>query len=96
MAQAYMGSSWRIGAAEGQVGEMVSDGPFACSRNPVFVGQIALFAGLALVIMTIPQMALAIIVIVAAFLQVRIEERVLERDMGASYSNYKRTVRRWL
>lgn len=39
MAQAYMGLSWRIGAATDQLGPLVKGGPFAWSRNPVFVGQ---------------------------------------------------------
>lgn len=95
-AQNHMGNSWRIGAAEGQLGEIVSDGPFAYSRNPVFVGQIALFAGLAAVYPTLPQIAIAVSVIVAATLQVRTEERVLERDLGAAYAAYRRRVRRWL
>ncbi|MGL6181946.1 MAG: hypothetical protein ACRC2G_07225, partial [Aestuariivirga sp.] len=36
--QMHMGASWRIGAAERETGALVDDGPFAVSRNPVFVG----------------------------------------------------------
>ncbi|WP_164856552.1 methyltransferase family protein [Sinorhizobium meliloti] len=94
-AQNYMGQSWRIGAAEGQLGAIVDSGPFSYSRNPVFVGQVVLFAGLALVFPTLAQVFIAIAVLVAAILQVRIEERVLERDLGAPYLEYRRRVRRW-
>lgn len=38
LSQRYMGASWRIGAAEGELGPIVDSGPFAISRNPVFVG----------------------------------------------------------
>ncbi|WP_265519697.1 hypothetical protein [Nitratireductor luteus] len=43
--QAYMGQSWRIGAASGEPGRIVRIGRFAFSRNPVFVGQVMLFIG---------------------------------------------------
>lgn len=95
-AQRHMGNSWRIGAAEGHIGRIVDTGPFSFSRNPVFVGQMILFAGLWLVFPTPVQMAVTLALIVAAVLQVRIEERVLARELGQPYSDYRRRVRRWL
>ena len=95
-AQIHMGRSWRIGAAEGHLGAIVDTGPFAWSRNPVFVGQIALFTGLVLVFPTLPQLCAALALIVAVAIQVRVEERVLARDLGEPYLTYKRRVRRWL
>ncbi|WP_284777867.1 isoprenylcysteine carboxylmethyltransferase family protein [Agrobacterium sp. lyk4-40-TYG-31] len=94
--QWYMGNSWRIGAAEGRLGSIVSEGPFAYSRNPVFVGQITLFAGLVLAHATGLQLAILICVVVAAWMQVRIEERVLDHDLGKPYFDYRQRVRRWL
>lgn len=94
--QNYMGRSWRIGAASGQLGNIVRTGPFAHSRNPVFVGQVTLFAGIAIVLPSIFQLVLTLSLILAVHLQVRIEERVLEHDLGADYQTYRRDVRRWL
>jgi len=91
-AQWHMGNSWRIGAADGMQGSIVSDGPFAYSRNPVFVGQIALFSGLGMTHPTILQTAVLFLVIFAAIFQVRIDER----DLGLPYADYRRQVRRWL
>lgn len=95
-AQNYMGNSWRIGAAEGQLGSIVSGGPFAYSRNPVFVGQIALFAGLAIIFPSPLQLFVSFAVVTAAIWQVQIEERVLSRDLGERYRIYQTSVRRWL
>lgn len=95
-AQHYMGASWRIGSAAGHSGAIVDSGPFRLSRNPVFVGQVALFAGLLLVRPDAVQLALTVAVVVAVWLQVRIEEKVLERDLGAPYRAYRLRVRRWL
>ncbi len=44
-AQMSMGSSWRVGVAEGATGNLVSDGLYRLSRNPTFVGQFMLLAG---------------------------------------------------
>lgn len=95
-AQHHMGVSWRIGSVEGQSGAIVDTGPFGLSRNPVFVGQVALFAGFVVVRPDIVQLALAAAVVLAVWLQVRIEERVLLRDLGEPYRAYALRVRRWL
>lgn len=94
--QMHMGASWRIGAAERETGALVDDGPFAISRNPVFVGQMLLFAGLFLVFPSIVQGALTAALMVAVVLQVRIEERVLAATLGAPYADYSRRVGRWI
>lgn len=95
LAQRHMGTSWRIGAAEGEVGAIVDSGPFAISRNPVFVGQAVLFIGLFIVLPGIVQAALTAALLLAIVLQVRIEERVLQAELGTAYLAYRRRVRRW-
>ena len=94
--QMHMGASWRIGAAERETGALVDDGPFAISRNPVFVGQMLLFAGLFLVFPSMVQGALTAALMIAVVLQVQIEERVLAATLGAPYADYSRRVGRWL
>jgi len=100
--QMHMGASWRIGAAEGETGAIVDTGPFALSRNPVFVGQIILFVGLLLVFPDLFQAALTLALVVAIRLQVKIEERVLTATLGVltatlgePYLAYSRRVGRW-
>jgi protein-S-isoprenylcysteine O-methyltransferase Ste14 len=95
ISQRYMGASWRIGAAEGEQGPIVDSGPFAISRNPVFVGQAVLFAGLFIVLPNLVQAAFTLALLVAIALQVRIEERVLAASLGEPYREYQRKVRRW-
>ncbi|AQZ54269.1 methyltransferase family protein [Martelella mediterranea] len=94
--QVYMGRSWRIGAASGELGRIVRTGPFAISRNPVFVGQMVLFFGLFLALPSLATLALTLVLIVAVHLQVRIEERVLDLELGVEYRNYRRDVHRWI
>jgi protein-S-isoprenylcysteine O-methyltransferase Ste14 len=94
--QMHMGASWRIGAADGEVGAIVDSGPFALSRNPVFVGQFLLFCGLFLVFPDPIQALLTVGLMIAIVLQVRIEERVLTTTLGDPYIAYSLRVSRWL
>jgi protein-S-isoprenylcysteine O-methyltransferase Ste14 len=96
VAQYHMGAAWRIGAAADEPGTLVETGPFALSRNPVFVGQAILFAGLFLAFPDLIQFAISAAVIAAAWLQVGIEERVLEGTFGAAYRDYAARVPRWI
>ena len=96
LSQRHMGTSWRIGAAEGEQGAIVDSGPFAISRNPVFVGQALLFIGLFIVLPSLVQAALTLALLLAIRLQVGVEERVLAASLGQPYLAYKARVRRWL
>lgn len=96
LSQRHMGASWRIGAAEGEIGKIIDDGPFAISRNPVFVGQALLFVGLFFVFPSVVSLALTVALLAAIYLQVQIEERVLAATLGQPYLDYMRRVRRWV
>ncbi|MBN9453978.1 MAG: hypothetical protein J0I42_18730 [Bosea sp.] len=95
-AQVHMERSWCIGAAEAERGAIIDAGRFALSRNPVFVGQTLFFIGLFLVRLCVIELALVFAVLIAIALQVRIEEGVLRRDLGASYAACQRRVKRWI
>ncbi|MBK9080310.1 MAG: isoprenylcysteine carboxylmethyltransferase family protein [Hyphomicrobium sp.] len=96
VSQLHMGASWRIGAIKGELGQIIDTGPFAVSRNPVFVGQALLFLGLFLVFPGIIQAFLTVVVLLAIRLQVAIEEPALLANFGEPYRIYKSQVRRWI
>ncbi len=76
---------------------MIEEGPYRLSRNPLYVGLLALYLGLALLaptwwgLMLFP--AAVLLVLWGAILP---EERFLHERFGASYDDYRRRVRRWL
>jgi protein-S-isoprenylcysteine O-methyltransferase Ste14 len=96
VSQHHMGSAWRIGAAAGEQGALAQTGPFAISRNPVFLGQAILFVGLFLAFPDIVMLIIAAAVVVAAAVQVRLEERVLGASFGREYEDYAARVPRWI
>lgn len=77
--------------------EIVSRGAYGLSRNPMYLGMALLQASFGLgrengwVLLLLPP-AMAVIYWTA----IRHEEAYLERKFGASYLDYKRSVRRWL
>ena len=76
---------------------MIEEGPYRLSRNPLYVGLLALYLGLALLAPTfwglVLSPAAALLVVWGA---IKPEERFLHEQFGAPYDDYTRRVRRWL
>ena len=76
---------------------LIESGPFAWSRNPLYVGLLVLSAGLALLAGSM--WALLALPLEWALLRwgaVLPEERYLTRTFGPAYAGYSSRVRRWL
>jgi protein-S-isoprenylcysteine O-methyltransferase Ste14 len=76
---------------------IVRAGPFRFSRNPAYLAMLLILAGIALWMNSVAVLAM----LVPLFVIIRLgvvarEERYLERKFGADYTDYKRSVRRWL
>jgi protein-S-isoprenylcysteine O-methyltransferase Ste14 len=88
----------RTGLLPGQPTEaLIEEGPFRFSRNPLYVGLLALYLGLALLAPTF--WGLVLCPAAAALLlwgAIRPEERFLHQRFGVPYDDYTRRVRRWL
>lgn len=96
-AQVAMGESWRIGVDERSVTELVTDGPFALVRNPIFAAMLPASAGLALMVPSVVALAGFAALVVALELQVRVvEEPYLLRAHGSDYAGYAARVGRFV
>lgn len=96
-AQIAMGESWRIGVDETAATDLVTTGPFALVRNPIFTAMLPASAGLALMVPSVLAMAGLAALLVALELQVRmVEEPYLLRVHGERYARYARRVGRFL
>lgn len=94
-AQVRMGLAWRIGLDAEQTG-LVTTGLFAWSRNPTFLGMMAVVLGAFLTAPTAVTAALLAAAWIAFSVQIRMEEEHLLRMHGADYGRYRSTVPRWL
>lgn len=70
--------------------------PLPLAREPTFLGQGALLAGVALVLLSILTLLAVPLFAVAARLEVRSEEQALAASLGEPYRAYLARVPRWL
>lgn len=76
---------------------LVTTGPFAYSRNPLYVSMTVLSAGVAVAARSAWALVLLVLVLVVVrWGVIAREERYLERKFGDEYRRYKTRVRRWL
>ena len=95
--QLEMGASWRIGVDETEHTDLVTTGPFAMVRNPIFSAIAATGAGLALVVPNAVSLLGVVLLMVTLELQVRVvEEPFLRKLHGAEYETYAARVGRFL
>jgi len=96
-AQLAMGESWRIGVDPSERTELVTSGPFAWVRNPIFSAMIPTGLGLALMVPNLPAIAGFVALVLALELQVRlVEEPYLLAQHGETYREYARRTGRFV
>ena len=88
-AQFAMGASWRIGVDPDEVTDLVTAGPFARVRNPIFSAMVVAVLGFFLLVPNFVAAAAVVALIVGLEAQVRwVEEPYLRSVHGASYDRY--------
>jgi protein-S-isoprenylcysteine O-methyltransferase Ste14 len=94
-AQLAMGDGWRIGVDPGERTELVTHGPFALVRNPIYAAMIPSFWGVALLAANVVTLAGALLLVAALELQTRlVEEPYLAAVHGEVYAAYAARVGR--
>jgi protein-S-isoprenylcysteine O-methyltransferase Ste14 len=96
-AQGTMGDSWRVGVDPAETTALVTGGPFAVVRNPIFTAMTVAAAGLTLLAPNVVAIVGLATLLAAILLQVRVvEEPYLLRVHGEAYRAYGRRVGRLL
>jgi len=77
--------------------ELVRTGPYALSRNPLYLAAALLFSGVALVLANLWALgALLLALLLCQTLLILPEERYLASKFGADYAAYVAAVHRWV
>lgn len=79
--------------------DLVTSGPFAHVRNPLYVGNILMYLGFGIISMALfPYLQIVALVwfVFQYILIVSIEEEFLENKFGSQYADYKKTVPKFL
>lgn len=75
---------------------LISSGPYAISRNPMYVGWTSLYLGGALITRNVWMVASFLVVAGLIHREVLREEHTLEKKFGEEYTRYRKLVRRYL
>lgn len=96
-AQIAMGNSWRIGVDTGERTELVTAGPFALVRNPIFAAMLPTALGLVLLVPNAAALVGFGALVVALQVQTRaVEEPYLRATHGDAYAAYAASVGRFV
>ncbi|HEY8533768.1 MAG TPA: isoprenylcysteine carboxylmethyltransferase family protein [Micromonospora sp.] len=96
-AQLAMGTSWRVGVDPTERTSLVTSGPFALVRNPVFTAMATTSLGLTLLVPNAVSLVAWLVLVIALQLQVRaVEEPYLMATHGDAYRRYVARVGRFL
>ena len=78
-------------------GAFVVTGPYRFTRNPMYLGMVAILTGSAVTIATLPGfIATVVFFMIINYWIIPLEERSMEATFGEQYLEYKKQVRRWL
>jgi phospholipid methyltransferase len=75
---------------------LVTSGPFAWCRNPMYLGHMIFLAGLSLTLHSELAAAITVVTIAWFHFRVRRDERRLSERFGQPYLDYQARVRRWV
>ena len=88
------GTTIRPGAVSN---DLLTDGPFRFSRNPIYLGMTCLLVGIALALGSLtPWPIVPIFVALVAWNVIPVEESMLEEAFPDEYARYRARVRRWI
>jgi protein-S-isoprenylcysteine O-methyltransferase Ste14 len=96
-AQLAMGASWRIGVDPSERLELVTSGPFALVRNPIYAAMLPTTFGLVLLVPSVVAIAAWVALLIALELQTRVvEEPYLLATHPDEYPAYAARVGRFV
>jgi protein-S-isoprenylcysteine O-methyltransferase Ste14 len=90
-----LGNSWRLGIDEHRHGELITDGVYAFTRNPIYLFFDLYFVGTFLMNGALIFLIFAVLAAVNLHYQILQEEEVLARVHGLAYDRYSASTPRY-
>ena len=89
----HLGKQWALQARVLDGHELVTSGPYAYVRHPIYTAMLLMMVGTALVVSTWEHLAVALPLFLAGTaLRTRLEERLLRETFGERFEAYRRTA----
>jgi protein-S-isoprenylcysteine O-methyltransferase Ste14 len=87
-AREYLGSNWSRSATIKQDHELIDTGPYAVVRHPIYTGILAGFRGMAIAISQVRGFIVLVLIFVAFWMKLRMEEQWMRSQSGEAYAAY--------
>ncbi len=89
-AREHLGSNWSRSVTIKQGHELITTGPYAVARHPIYTGILAGFLGCAIAISQVRGFIALALVIFALWIKLRMEEKWMRSEFGEMYAAYSR------
>jgi len=87
----HLGKQWALQARLVEGHELVTSGPYAYVRHPIYTAMMAMLLAVGMVVATPLRLGLALAFFLAGtFLRTRLEERLLRSEFGAAFEAYRK------
>src|SRR5579863_1974802 len=89
-AREHLGRNWSSSVTIKQDHELITTGPYAVVRHPIYTGILAGFLGMAIAISEVRGFIVFVLIFVAFWIKFRMEEQWMRSQFGEAYATYAR------
>ncbi|MGA7915166.1 MAG: isoprenylcysteine carboxylmethyltransferase family protein [Candidatus Acidiferrales bacterium] len=89
-AREHLGRNWSRSVTIKQDHELIATGPYAVVRHPIYTGILTGFLGMAIAIAQVRGFIAFVLVFLALWLKLRMEEKWMRTQFGEAYATYAR------
>jgi protein-S-isoprenylcysteine O-methyltransferase Ste14 len=86
----HLGRNWSRSVTIKQGHELITTGPYAVVRHPIYTGVLAGFLGMAIAISQVRGIIVFVLIFLALWLKLRMEDRWMRSQFGETYAIYAR------
>jgi protein-S-isoprenylcysteine O-methyltransferase Ste14 len=90
LAREHLGSNWSRSVTIKQGHELITTGPYAVVRHPIYTGILTGFLGMAIAISQVRGFIVFVLIFLAFWIKLRMEEQWMRSQFGEAYATYAR------
>jgi protein-S-isoprenylcysteine O-methyltransferase Ste14 len=89
-AREHLGSNWSRSVTIKQGHELITTGPYSVVRHPIYTGILTGFLGMAIAISQVRGFVVLVLIFLALWMKLRMEEQWMRAQFGETYATYAR------
>jgi protein-S-isoprenylcysteine O-methyltransferase Ste14 len=89
-AREHLGSNWSRSVTIKQGHELITTGPYSVVRHPIYTGILTGFLGMAIAISQVRGFIVFVLISIAFWIKLRMEEQWMRSQFGEAYASYAR------